>query len=181
MRLNGSSNIRSTRLRMEILLPDGVPALTEVGLLGLEDLSQLFDAFLHLGCVAIGDFKDERGGAAQVERHQRLQQVIPIDGAIAEGGRSLVDHSNPEFVGDMKPLAVAVYVAGQIDERLRRKKQTVDFPQIGNALLGGVNHAVGVDGKRFDTYFERKSEQRYLLVRTHLPPDVFVTLHQVEE
>src|SRR5215468_7902634 len=135
MRLNGSSNIRSNRLRMEFLLPDGIPALSQIRLFGLEDLAQLFDAFFHLCGVAISDFNYERGSAAQVQRHQRLQQVIAIDDAVAEGGRRFVDHMNPKLVGNVKALPIAMDVTGQVDKRLGREKKAVDLAQIGDALL----------------------------------------------
>src|SRR5258705_7199106 len=72
-RLKGSINIRSNRLRMEILLPVGVPALSKVGLFGFEYLSQLFDAFFHLRGITFGDFKHERCSPAKVQRNKRLQ------------------------------------------------------------------------------------------------------------
>ena len=79
--------------------------------------------------------------------------------AVAEGGGGLVDHADPEFVWNMKALAIAMHVTGQIDQRLGRKKRAVDFPQIRDALLGGMDHAVGIHGQRFDADLKRESEQ----------------------
>src|SRR4029077_21201586 len=104
-----------------------------------------------------------------------------MDSARTEGGRGLVDHADPEFVWDVKALAVAMHVTGQVGQCLRRKKQTVDFPQIRDTLLGGMNHAIRVHGERFHTNFERKPEQRYLLVRAAPSPDVLVALHKPEK
>src|SRR5215468_8775094 len=136
---------------------DGIPALSQIRFFGLEDLAQLFDAFFHLCGVAISNFNYERGSAAQVQWHQRLQQVIAIDGAVAEGRRRLVDHVNPKLVGNVKALPITMDVTGQVDKRLGRKKKAIDLAQIGNTLLGSVDHAVGVDGERFDSHLEWKA------------------------
>src|SRR6266481_3554249 len=93
---------------MEVLLSSDVPLLREIGFLGFEYLAKLLDAIFDLRSGAIGHLEHERRSPAQIERHQRLQQVFTIQDAIAIGSGRLVDESNPELVGDVESLAVAV-------------------------------------------------------------------------
>ena len=114
-------------------------------------------------------------GTSDWSRWSRQHNPVTVSG----GG--FVDHANPKLVRDMEALPVTMNVGGEIDESLRGQKQAIDFPQVLDTLLGGVNHAVGVNGQRLYPDFERESKQRNLFVGMDAPPDGLVTFHQAEE
>ena len=74
-------------------------------------MAKLLDPFFHLGGGAVLHFKHERRGAAQIERHQGLQEVIAVEFALVIRARRLVDHANPQLIRDMETLSVAVHEA----------------------------------------------------------------------
>src|SRR5215472_5651348 len=174
-------NIRSNRLRMGLLPSDGVPTLSEVGLLDLKDMAKLLDASFHLCGSALGHFQNEGSGAAQIEWNQRLQQMIAVEKSMMVGVRSFVDHANPKLIGNVESQAVAMDKFGEVGQDFGGQKRAVDFPQIVHALLSGVNHAVSVYRERLYANLKREPEQRDVFVGVGIFPDGFVTLHQTEK
>src|SRR5512134_1527443 len=113
---------RAEGLRDRFLLP----SLNQIGFLFLERVAQLFDATFSLRGRQCLRLEHKRGGAAEVERGQGFEQMFARHDAIMVGKGRVINHADPEFIGDSKLLWRHSFEREQSRERFFSKHLSPD-------------------------------------------------------
>src|SRR5881296_2135883 len=152
------------------------PVFHEIGLLSLEGQRRVLEYLLGGRCRGRARGLHVGGGAPQIERHQRAQQMLAMHDRVVMAQGELVDDARPEVIGKPEEGPGRVAQHERLTERVGRQDEIPDGAEIADAAAEGVEHRVHLERARLDERCARRADRGQRLAAAYLEPEVLMTV-----